>query len=557
MKKIISLTKVFIKEYYQNIPIFDSKKKKLNKKSIFFWLIAIVFFGVAYVSYEIIKFLSEIGQAEIFLNIFFSILLGFLAFQSILASVNIFFFSKDIKNVLHMPIKPIELLLSKLNTMLCMMYATEGILAITPIVLYGMQTSANFLFYFWSVLIIAIFPILIATSVGILTLLIMRVAKFIKNKEIFQIITTIFFILVIFIVEYTVTSNIFNIHSNSEAEEQIITLSEKMQGINKYFLIVNPSVKILTNPLSFETIINFAKIILYNLISLSVFILIGKITYLKDLLKNMISVNRQIKNNKKIKLENKLKKKSVAITYIKKEIKLLIRQPVFFMQCIFPVLSLLITAIILVIGIYPIFMQALQDEQLKNAIDGLTLNTEIICDILIVLQVLFSISNISLTAISREGKNATVIKYLPIELYKQFIYKNIPQFVLNMLITIVVLLLVWYIVPTINLIYMLAIFAIATIINAINCYLMLIVDLRRPNIEWEAEDAVVKRSDNKVFQYALLIVNVLLLLYVATILKEVSLDVAIGCETLFFLIIFVIIDRCVKKFQNKLFNKIN
>lgn len=556
MKKIISLTNVFIKEYYQSLPIFDTSNKKFDKKSIFFWLLAIVFFGVSYVSYEIIKFLKDIGQQQIFLNLFFPILLAFLAFQSILACANIFFFSKDIENVLYMPIKSENMLIAKLSTMLFMLYVSEGILAVAPLALYGMLTSANFLYYFWAIIIIAIFPILIAVIIGILTLIIMRFAKFVRNKEIFQIIITILLIAVIFGVEYIATKEIFSIQSNDQALNRIIGINEKIQGINKYFLIINPIIKILSNASSFQSILYFLQIILYNIIGISIFILIGKVTYLKDILKNMVSIGKINKKNKKINLNKNIQSKGVAKAYILKEIKLLIRQPAFFMQCVFPVISLLITAVIIVVGIYPVVMQAMQDEQVKSAIEKITFNTEVICDILIVLQVLFSISNISLTAISREGKNAVVIKYIPVEFYKQFIYKNIPQFVLNLLITIVVLGLICYVIPGINVIYMIAIFLIATVINIINCYLMLIVDLRRPNLDWISEDAVVKRSDNKLFQYALMIVNILLLLYIATIFKEIDLIVGLIIELAFFTIIFIVIDRCVKKWQKKLFEKI-
>ena len=226
------------------------------------------------------------------------------------------------------------------------------------------------------------------------------------------------------------------------------------------------------------------------------------------------------------------------------------------MQCVFPVISLLITAVIFVVGIYPVVLKAMEDEQFKSAIENFAINTEIICDILIVLQVLFSISNISLTAISREGKNAYFIKYIPIKFYKQFIYKNVPQFVLNFLITIVALTLILYIIPKISIIYIIFIFFIATIINLINCYLMLIVDLRRPNLNWDSEYAVVKRSDNKIFQYALMIVNILILLYIGSVLKDVNLIIGLTIELLFFTIIFIIIDRCVKKWERKLFEKI-
>ena len=182
MNKIISLTKVFVKEYYQNLPIFDNKK--VNKKSIFFWLIIIVLLGITYVSYESIKFLIKTGNPEIFLNLYFPILEIFLLFQAILACSNIFFFSKDIEKVLYMPLKPIQLLLSKLNTLLSMLYVTEAIFAFIPLILYGIVTNQGLLYYFWSIVILSIFPILIAVTGGILTLIIMRFAKYKKQRSV-------------------------------------------------------------------------------------------------------------------------------------------------------------------------------------------------------------------------------------------------------------------------------------------------------------------------------------------------------------------------------------
>lgn len=295
--------------------------------------------------------------------------------------------------------------------------------------------------------------------------------------------------------------------------------------------------------------------LIYDSISIFIFVIIGKITYLKDLLRNMVSYNN--KRKKKIELTKSTVHRSIGKSYIIKEIKMLIKVPVFFMQCVFPVLILLVSIILLMTALLPIMEQIIQqDEEIRNFIQNLSFNTEIVCYILILLQVLFSISNISLTAISRDGKNAIFMKYIPIELYKQFKYKNIPQIMLNFIITLVILGIVYYIMPEINAIYLIVTFIIAVFINFINSYLMLIVDLRRPNLDWDTEYAVVKKSDNKFFQYAFMIANILLLMYFVKIFESLNTLFALIAEAIIFAIIFIIIDRCVKKWQNKLFNKI-
>ena len=545
---------VFIKEFYQNLSIFDKKNKKFNKKSMFFWLIAIIFFGIAYVSFEIIKFLVDGGQPEIFLTLFFLILAIFLLFQIILVCANIFFFSKDIEKVLHMPLKPVELLLAKFNTLLVMLYLTEVVLALVPLTLYGLMTHSYFTFYFWEIIVLVVFPVLLASVVSTIMLVIMRFAKFIKNKDIFQLVTTIILIAFLCFFESIAFNGLFNSQNEEPSMEQIANFTTKGEQVGNYFLIINPSIAMLSHPTSIESIVSFIKLIGYNIIAGAIFILIGNITYGKDIVRNRISTSN--KKRKKIEIEKNTRYTTKGISYISKELKMLIRVPVFFMQCVFPVIIILITGMILVAILLPIVVQVMQEEGIQEEIKNLTFNTEIVCDILIVLQVLFSISNISLTAISREGRNAIFMKYIPIELYKQFLYKNVPQIMLNLLVSIGILGMIWYTVNSINVLYLFLIFVISIFINLINSYLMLLVDLRRPNLDWDTEYAVVKKSDNKIFQYVLMIVNVLFLMYLSSILESVDILIALIGETIIFAILFIIIDRCIKKWQSKLFNKI-
>lgn len=557
MKKIFSLTNVFIKEFYQSLPIFDKTKNKFDKKSIFFWMIAIILIGITYVSHKIIIFLVDNGQPKVFLNVYFPILVIILAFQAILICANIFFFSKDIKEVLHIPIKPVELLIAKFLTLLSMLYIAEGIFAVIPFTLYGLMTQAHFVFFLWEIIILIVFPILIELVVCVVMLIVMRFGKFVKNKDALQFIITVVLLVLVFNLEFKVIEGLFGLSSEGETQEQFETFYDKAREINKYFLIVNPSVDILSNPFSLQSIISFIELVAYNFVGFIFFILIGKVTYLKDVLYNITSYTKN--KHKKVKLEKNSgnKNRSIAKSYVIKEFKILLKEPVFFLQCVFPVIIVMITCIILALVFSPIITEVMNDESVKNAINELSFNAEILCYILIVLQVLFSLSNISLTAVSREGKNAVMIKYLPVCLYKQFIYKNVPQILLNIFVSMIALCMLWYYLPILNVIYVLGIFLIALMINFINSYLMLIVDLRRPNLYWDSEYSVVKKNNNKAFQYILMIANVLFLMYIAKLLENLSIEVVLVVEFFIYFILFIVIDRCVKKWQRKLFNKVN
>lgn len=552
IKKIKELTKIFAKESYQVLNIYNSKNKKLNVKSIFLWMVAIIIISIFYLSYQIINFLVSSGVPEVFLNFYLLILFIILSFQTILRIVNILFFSKSIKNILPLPISNMEILISKFGGLLFLSYVTELVFGLIPLFMYGMLAAKSLMYFLLMILVLAVFPIIIVSVFCIITLLLMKVFNFIKNPNIIEAVVTIILLILIIFMEQ---KSLNNLSIQSEEGQQNIT-TETYLKTTSYFLVINPSIEILAeNGNIIDIITNFLKIIGYNIVAFGIFLIIGKKLYFKLLLKcNNYEKN---KKDKIIILKDKYKNKSVLRTYLKRDLMNLFKNGTFFIQTVFPVIIILITMILIGTVMIPIIDTTIQnDENIKNSLASITINTEVIGIILCVAQILFSISSLSLTAISREGRDAILIKYLPVDLYKQFKYKNIPQVVLNILVSIVILGLVYYFIPSIGILNILLLFILLLFINLINSYLMLITDLRRPMLNWDSEQSVIKKNDNKVFQYFLMIIMVLIILYLANIFKNINLTLGIIIEIILFSIIFIIIDRLVKKNCKKLFNKI-
>ena len=349
----------------------------------------------------------------------------------------IFYFSKDIEFILPLPIKSEELLIAKFCTLVCTLYISEIIFGIIPISMYGILTNATFLFFIYEFLIFATFPIFLAIGVSIIMMFVMKISKFIKNKDLFQVIITLLLLIVMFLIEYKCIGSIFLDYNQSDItteQQQIIERIEEFNNrikiSNKYFLVVNPSIKILEKN-DFKSILELIKIILIDIISFGIFIFIGKITYLKDILKNTAYLKNN--KNKKINLYKKSKKKNIGKSYMIKEFKSLFRNPMFFMQCVYPVLIFLVTIIIMSVILVPKLEELFNNEEFIKSIGSLSFDLSVVYLILGGIQILFMMSITSLTAISREGKQAIVMKYLPISYYKQFIYKGIPQIFINMI----------------------------------------------------------------------------------------------------------------------------
>ena len=535
--KIKALTKIFVKDFYQSTKIVDKETKKLNKKSIYLWILVLLGIAMIYISYKAIHWFVLAEQPELFINIYVPLLIIFLMFQIAIICTNIFFFSKDIEFILPLPVSSKELLISKFNVILLMTYITEMLFGI-PLILYGFLNFTSFWYFFNLILVLILLPIVFVAIIGLIAVIFMRLFNFIKNKIMLQNIISIILIICLLFIEDSLISNFSNLQQPS--------------------IFITPIINLLIEKDIFIKIKSSFVLFSIDILSLFIFVFISKKIYLKIILNSITSTKRKLKRveKKKVKIENKNSK--IWKSYIKKEMKMLLKKPVFFMQTVFPVVMILVTMIMIANIFIPAIDTAIEnDETIKVGLASLEFNSEMICVILGILQCLFSLSSISLTAISREGKNAIFMKYIPVSYYKQFLYKNVLQVVLNIIVSLIILFIIYYYIPKIGLLNILLIFIISIFINLINSYLMLLIDLKRPYLNWTSEHSVVKKNDNKSFQYALTIILILVYMYLSNIFKNVNVIITLIIEIFIFMITFIIIDRIVKKKSNQLFNNIN
>lgn len=561
IKIIKDLTKIFLKSAYQDVNIINKETKKINKKSVFVWLILIVSLALFYISNEIIKALVSSGYPEVFLSIYFLVLAIFIMFQTILVCTNIFYFSKDIELILPFPIKPVNLLIAKFNTLICTLYVSEAIFGIIPICIYGILTHSTLLFYIYAVLIFIFFPVFLALVLSIIMMFVMKISKFIKNKETFQTIITLLLVTSIFIVEYNVINNIFIqnkeieiVENNFQIADKLIEFNNRIETSNKLFLVINPAVKVLKNS-NLQNIFEIIKIILIDFITFIIFIFIGKKTYLKDILKNTSYLIKT--SNKGINLYKKCKKNIIFKAYIKKEFKNLFRNSMVFMQCVYPMIISLITVIIISIILLPKLNEILNNPDIKQLIGNLEFDLSIVYIILSGIQVLFMISPASLTSISRDGKNAGFMKYIPISYFRQILYKGLPQIFINSISVIIIIGILYCAFPSIGIVNVLLVFISSMILNVLNSYSMIIVDLLNPKLEWDSEYEILKQNNNRYFQYAFTVIVILILVYLNKVLEGINLNLAIIITSIVFLFILIIELILIKIRENKLIKKIN
>ncbi len=568
--KTINLLKTMFKTSYDMSGIIDSDTKKLNKKSIKVWLIGIVFIIVIYLSYMFINLLKETGAPQIFLELFFLLLQVLVMFQTILLVISTLYFSKDIENYLSLPITSRKLLITKFSVMISIIFGSEIIIALPAIFIYGVRTLQNIFFYPLVVIVIALVSIFLSTVVSIVMIFVMKIFRFIKNKYLYQNVVILIMTIIIFIPLTNVLKSGMNNLGNIEiteqqsynedndqneiqAMEEVSTMVQTIRHTNKYFIVTEIGVNALSN-INYKSIIYVLEILALDLLALTVFLTIGKFTYVKDVLWNLSLFNK--KKNKKVELYQKCKSKNKKYSYLINEVKLIVKSSTYFIHYVYNILILLIVITVIANTLFPIIVQSIKETMEEDIFSMFTFGFTEFSLIVGIIQVIFTLSSLSLTAISRYGKNAIFFKYIPMKFNTQFRLKNIPQLTINTIIISVILGVIHHLIPTIDNLYILLMFIIAMLLNIINSNILLFIDLLRPRLNYENEITVIKQNDNKLFQYILTVVMCFIIWYISQITQELSLNISILIEIIVLSIIVIGMEIFIHKKANTLFKKI-
>ena len=316
-----------------------------------------------------------------------------------------------------------------------------------------------------------------------------------------------------------------------------------------YFPTLDYAISSLTSDSSYVALFEVLKILILTIIGTFAYIFIAQKIYFKGLVGNLFSSSKR----KTVKIdEKKYKDSRLYKSYIAKEFKCLIRNPIFFLQCLLPAVLIPILMIALVVLEMKNYNASLINEQLKS----FNTNTYIIaCVILSVIQFFSMFIYISITAISRDGKNAVFMKYIPVSLYKQYIYKCIPNIVMGS-ITSIISIVVANIILKLDMLMIVLVFIAAIIMNVAESIILIIIDLKRPKLEWDSEYAVVKQNFNLIFPMIISMIAIFIIILAGVFLTNINVYIGIIILSLIFAIILYFANMYLYKNQNRLASRI-
>ena len=492
MSRYIVLTKILLKN---NINLSSDKKKKA--KTIALWiLIAAAFAPTIGIIVNSINtgynLLSRINQEGLILALGISSVSIFVFFFGIFYSLNVLYFTKDIENLLPLPLKPSEILGAKFTVALLYEYLTELVLFLPILIVYGVKSSASFIYYAYGIIIFLILPLAPLGIVSVLNMIIMSFTNLGKHKDKLKIIGGIgvMFIAIginIFMQKFGVSSN------NPDQMIKMITSGNNslVQLSNKLFPGSSIAAKALVFSSTTQGFLNLLFYIILTLIVVLVLLVLGEKLYFKGI----VGISETYSKRKELNSEQLSKfseRPSPLIALTMRELKILFRTPVYFMNCI--IMNFLWPVFLLI----PMVTQPQLFKELEKvtAIIRDPSISAIIVGMALAVGVFLGASNlITATAISREGQNIFISKYIPVDYTTQFAAKILSGMIMGVVSIIVMLLMAIVLIKApLYLVVMSLIVSIPGLL--FSSMAGLLIDLNYPKLNWDNEVKAVKQNFN-------------------------------------------------------------
>ena len=277
--------------------------------------------------------LSQIDQEGVLLSIgFFTSGLA-IFFLGLFYIIGTFYFSEDIETLLPLPLRSYEIISSKFLVVVIYEYITALIILAPVLLVYGIRSGEGIVYYILSIITFLIFPIIPLALGSIIVMIIMRFSNIAKNKDLFKLFGGIAALAVGLSINIIIQKFMNGVLSNPEALQRLL-----LEGNNSLVNVYSfPGLKYLTyaliNNSTLSGILNYVIFIVITLAVFAIFLFVAEKLYFKGVIgiSEAGSKKRMLSNDQ---LAKGSFKRSAVVSYTLKELRILFRTPIYFLNCI-------------------------------------------------------------------------------------------------------------------------------------------------------------------------------------------------------------------------------
>ena len=481
MRKIFILAKTLLKG---GGGILSNRKKSRSKYVLPLVLgFALVVFGFSMVTltFGMYDTLSVYELQDIIISFAFGATCAVVFIFGVFYVVSTMYHAADIEMLRSLPLRPYQILGGKFLTLIVYEYIMEAYILLPVLIGFGIKSAGGVPYILYSVILLIITPIIGLSIAGVLVMIIMRFTSFGKNKQVFN------FVGSILVIGLAIGLNIAMQKLGSITDAQMTAI---MAGDTTIATVVSkmfPGVIFASKSLIYSHTLaglgNLALFILCCAAGAALFLGIGQMVYFQG----VTGITESAAKRKGVSdIAGKTKRTSNTIAYLKKEARLLVRSPIGFMNC---VLVNLIWPVIIMVMLF----SSGQVSDIRSFAGNV--NQSVAVAIFVAISSFISATNATAsTAISREGKELYVSKYIPMEFEKQLSAKLINAFILSAIGIVFIFalaLILGYSLSSAVIALLLSLVA-AAVLSAAG----LLIDVARPKLEWMNEQQAIKQNVN-------------------------------------------------------------
>lgn len=519
MNKFLSLTKVLLKSG-TGFQKSGNRKKNLSLLLIIVALLPMMISTTALFmnAYDTLKAVNLEGI--ILASLLSATCIAMILF-GILYVISTYYFSDDIVQLITMPIKPHLILASKFVVVNIYQYFLEALFLLPCIIAFGIKAGSP-TYWIYSIIVFLVLPVIPTVICSVISILLMSFGKVFKNKDRFKLISGIL------VLAIAIGINLAFRMGGSKLASSGSMIMNNRDGIKKAAMLFPSNLIAVNSILNESALLGLLQLVLFLLISAaaaSLFLLLGNKLYISG----VVGLTQSTVSGKRLsdkQFEKCNKKHSNVLALALKDWKILYRTPAYFLNCVLGGI------------VFPPLLLVLLGFSLKNSLLPKLNNPLMISIDVLIVSFLCIMNMASPTAISRDGKDAYVSKFIPVPYHLQVLAKLLPGLILSFF-TLIMTLLISFFFIKVEPFAFISIFGLSFIALATFNMFGLFIDIAFPKLDWDDETVAVKRNLNVFIQ---LIVMPVVLALISFLINFTKPGLYIGVALLFIvhLLLFIV-----------------
>ncbi len=518
MREFLVLTKVLLKSGLGDILQKSENKKKTAGRGgriALYALLAVcmmpamgMIFSLAAGGY---RMMAAIGQEGMIIELIcYAGALATLVFGLALV-MSVFYMSRDIYNLLPLPLSPWQIVGAKFSVTLAYEYLTEVVLLGPAFLGYGVASGAGILYWLFAVAALLTIPVLPLIYASVLSMLFMRIFRRVANRDFINVVITV--LMLVFVISFSTFSGSMSGYTQESVMEMLTASDNSLLGVMSGFF---PLFIFLEKAIVNADILQMLLYLLCLLAVAAVFLFLAQKLYFAGVL----SISETSSKRRKISVtmrEKLTRSNGVLKSCVQREWRVLFRTPTYFLNCCLITFSWPVFMVLpVVFSLIGSGKDQVSGEQVMTSLSGMTAAMNTVSAAALALIVTYGITVFitsmnftSGTAISREGRSFFFMKLIPVPYRTQIQAKVICGLILSLIGTtfyaaiLFVVFILLFGLPPLSLVFMILItFGINLLINMIQIW----VDLVSPKLEWESEQMAVKQNMNTLLEALITVV---------------------------------------------------